>query len=75
MRHCAWCRKPFIPDLMGMNEVFLQFFDEDGFLVHEHCGEEILLARDKFKTKKAKVSFMLACAKKMSNGGGGVKEG
>ena len=74
MQNCSWCRKAIIADMAGMNPVFIQFFEGDSFIVHEHCGQEILQKRDKLKTKKAKVNFMLTIAKKMSNGGATEKD-
>lgn len=49
MQHCEFCHRPFIPDVYGMNPKILEAFEEDQFIVHEHCAQEII---DKMKEKK-----------------------
>lgn len=65
--HCAYCKKPFIPDLQGFAPQAIKGLgDDDIFIIHQHCLEDMNAELGQKRTERAKQKLMLDFFKKMS---------
>lgn len=62
---CALCHRPYIPEVMGMTPTILSIGDDEKFVVHQHCCDEVIAMCKKLNGKAYQV-YIKSILKKLS---------